>query len=102
MGVKPKEAFVDKGFRGGEQHPAGVSVCLSGRKPLNRRLAKLLKRQTAIEPVIGHTKQERGVERNHLRGTVGNRINAMSSGCGWNLKKLMRLLVDRPSLRAAA
>lgn len=101
-GVKPKEAFVDKGFRGNEHHPAGVSVYISGRRQLSRRLAKLLKRRAAIEPVIGHTKQEHGLERNHLRGSVGDRINAMLSGCGWNLKKLMRVLAARPSLRAAA
>ena len=101
-GVKPKEAFVDKGYRGSEHHPEGVEVYLSGRKRLSRRLAKLLKRRAAIEPVIGHCKQEHGLERNHLLGTVGDRINAMLSGCAWNLKKLMRALVDRLPLRAAA
>ena len=101
-GVKPKEVFVDRGFRGSQHHPEGVSVYLSGRKKLSRRLAKLLKRRAAIEPVIGHTKHEHGLERNHLLGTVGDRINAMLSGCGWNLKKLMRALVDRLPLRVAA
>jgi transposase, IS5 family len=35
-GVKPKEAFVDKGYRGSEHHPEGVEVYLSGRKKLSR------------------------------------------------------------------
>ena len=101
-GVKPKEAFVDKGFRGSEHHPEGVEVYISGRKKLSRRLAKLLKRRAAIEPVIGHAKQDHRLERNHLLGTEGDRINAMLSGCAWNLKKLMRALVDRLPLAAAA
>jgi len=101
-GVKPKEAFVDKGYRGSAHHPEGVSVYVSGRKKLSRRLGKMLKRRAAIEPVIGHCKQEHGLERNHLLGTVGDRINAMLSGCAWNLKKLMRALVGRIPLRAAA
>ncbi len=101
-GVKPAEAFVDKGFRGSEHHPENVSVYISGRKPLSRRLTKLLKRRAAIEPVIGHTKQDHGLERNHLLGAVGDRINAMLSGCAWNLKKLMRVLVERLPLRTAA
>ena len=42
-GVKVKEAFVDKGYRGSEHHPEGVSVYLSGRKNLSPRLAKMLK-----------------------------------------------------------
>ncbi len=100
-GVKPAEAFVDRGFRGSEYQPEGVAVYISGRKKLSRRLAKLLKRRAAIEPVIGHTKQEHRLERNHLLGTMGDRINAMLSGCGWNLKKLMRLLVGGLPLRAA-
>jgi IS5 family transposase len=99
--VKPKEAFVDKGYRGREHHPEGVEVYISGRKKLSRRLEKLLKRRAAVEPVIGHCKQEHGLERNHLLGTVGDRINAMLSGCAWNLKKLMRALVERASLAAA-
>jgi transposase, IS5 family len=100
--VKPKEAFVDKGFRGSDHHPEGVSVYISGRKKLSRRLAKLLKRRAAVEPVIGHCKQEHRLERNHLLGTVGDRINAMLSGCAWNLKKLMRALVARLPLNASA
>jgi len=97
-GVKPEEAFVDKGYRGTEHHPAGVAVYLSGRKNLSRRLTKLLRRRSAIEPVIGHTKQDHGLERNHLRGQAGDRINAMLSGCGWNLKKLWREFVEKPRL----
>lgn len=100
--VKPKEVFVDKGYRGSEHHREGVEVYISGRKKLSRRLAKLLKRRAAVEPVIGHCKQEHRLERNHLLGTVGDRINAMLSGCAWNLKKLMRALADRLPLSAAA
>lgn len=81
-GVKPQEVFVDRAFRGSEHHPEGVAVYISGRKKLSHRLAKLLKRRAAIEPVIGHTKHD---ERNHLLGKMGDRINAMLSGCGWNL-----------------
>lgn len=100
-GVKPKEAFVDKGYRGSEYHPEGVSIYISGRKRLSRRLAKLLKRRAAIEPVIGHIKGDHRLKRNHLLGRVGDRINAMLSGCAWNLKKLMRSLVERLPLTTA-
>jgi IS5 family transposase len=99
--VKPKEAFMDKGFRGSEHHPEGVRVYISGRKKLSRGLWKLLRRRAAIEMVIGHCKQDHRLERNDLLGTVGDRINSMLSGCGWNLKKLMRVLAERASLAAA-
>jgi hypothetical protein len=53
-------------------------------------LKKLFKRRNAIEPVIGHDKHDHGLERNHLKGKAGDRINALLSGCGFNLRKLLR------------
>ena len=95
-GVKVKEAFVDKGYRGSQHHPEGVKMYLSERKNLGRRLTKMLKRRSAIEPVIGHTKHDYGMERNHLLGKVGDRINALLSGCAWNLRKLWREFAANP------
>jgi IS5 family transposase len=66
--VRPEEAFVDRGFKGATHHPAGVAVYLSGRQRLTRTLKALLRRRSAIEPVIGHLKQEHGMGRNHLLG----------------------------------
>jgi transposase, IS5 family len=95
-GVRPQEAFVDKGFRGQCYHPQAVAVYLSGRRNLPARLGKLLKRRSAIEPVIGHTKQDHRMNRNSLLGKVGDRINALLSGGAWNLKKLWRYFVEHP------
>ena len=39
--------------RDSEHHPEEVSIYISGRKKLSRRLTKLLKRRAAIEPMIG-------------------------------------------------
>jgi IS5 family transposase len=88
--LKPEEAFVDRGFRGAAHHPEGVAVYVSGRERLTRTLKALLRRRSAIEPVIGHLKDGHGMERNHLLGQGGDRINAMLTGCGLNLRKLWR------------
>ena len=95
-GVRPEEAFVDKGFRGQCYHPKGVAVYITGRRNLTPQLSKLLKRRSAIEPVIGHTKHDHGMNRNYLLGKVGDRINALLSGAAWNLKKLWRHFVEHP------
>jgi transposase, IS5 family len=95
-GVRPEEAFVDKGFRGQRYHPKGVAVYVTGRRNLPPQLSKLLKRRAAIEPVIGHTKHDHGMDRNYLLGKVGDRINALLSGAAWNLKKLWRHFVAHP------
>jgi IS5 family transposase len=89
-GVKPEEIFVDKGYRGSDHHPEGANVYISGRR-LKGALRKLLKRRSAIEPVIGHLKQDHRMGRNYLMGTEGDRINAMLVGCGFNLRKLLRV-----------
>lgn len=95
-GVRPEHAFVDKGFRGQRYHPKGVEVYITGRRNLTPLLSKLLKRRSAIEPVIGHTKHDHGMDRNFLLGKVGDRINALLSGAAWNLKKLWRHFVEHP------
>lgn len=99
--VRPKEAFVDRGFKGAAHHPESVSVYVSGRKRLTRTLKALLRRRSAIEPVIGHLKQEHGLERNHLLGKEGDRINAMLTGCGFNLRKLWRFFKAAARLQPA-
>jgi IS5 family transposase len=95
-GVRPEHAFVDKGFRGQRYHPKGVAVYITGRRNLTAQLSKLLKRRAAIEPVIGHTKHDHGMDRNYLRGKLGDRINALLSGAAWNLKKLWRHFIEHP------
>jgi len=98
-GVKPAEMFVDQGYRGSQHHPENVAVYLSGRK-LSGTLKRLLRRRSAIEPVIGHLKQDHRMKRNYLQGQAGDEINALLVGCGFNLRKLTRvffwLLFGRP------
>jgi IS5 family transposase len=89
-GVRPKKAIVDRGYRGKDHHPEDVQVHIPGQHKARGALKKLFKRRNAIEPVIGHDKHDHGLERNHLKGKIGDRINALLSGCGFNLRKLLR------------
>lgn len=61
-----------------------------GRK-LQGRLKRLLRRRSAIEPVIGHLKQDHQLKRHYLQGKDGDDINALLAGCGFNLRKLIRV-----------
>jgi transposase, IS5 family len=99
--VRPEAAFVDRGFKGSQHHPTDVAVYLSGRKRLTRSLKALLRRRAAIEPVIGHLKQDHKMERNHLLGQEGDRINALLTGCGFNLRKLWRFFQAAVNLQHA-
>ena len=99
--IRPTAAFVDRGFKGTRYHPEDVSVYVSGRKRLTRTLKALLRRRSAIEPVIGHLKHDHGMERNHLLGQEGDRINALLTGCGFNLRKLWCFFKSATSLQPA-
>jgi len=91
-GIKAKDAFVDKGYRGKENYPDDVNVYVSGTKRLPQFLKKLLRGRSGIEPIIGHLKEDHRLDRNHLLGKTGDKINAVLAGCAFNLRKIMRLI----------
>ncbi len=86
LGVKPEELFVDRGYRGAQHHPEDAKVY-----KLSGTLKRLLRRRSAIEPVIGHLKQDHRMKRNYLQGQAGDEINALLVGSGFNLRKLLRV-----------
>jgi len=93
---RPNMAFVDRGYRGhGVQD---VKVFISGaRRGVTRTIAKLLRRRSAIEPMIGHMKNDGRLTRCPLKGTDGDALFAVLCGCGHNIRMILRHL--RASLR---
>jgi IS5 family transposase len=49
-----------------------------------------MKRRAAVEPSIGHLKNEHRLERNRLKGVAGDAINAVLSAAAMNFQKLLR------------
>ena len=58
-------------------------------------MKKLLCRRVAIEPLIGHLKQDYRLARCYLKGQVGDQINLLLAATAWNLNKRMRELLLR-------
>jgi transposase, IS5 family len=85
---RPSLVVVDRGYRGhGVQ---GTRVLISGtRRGLTPRLARLLRRRSAIEPEIGHMKTEGRLARCGLKGPLGDAIFAVLCGCGHNIRKTL-------------
>ena len=52
------------------------------------------KRISAIEPVIGHMKSDNGLSRNRLKGVIGDEMNAVFAGVGFNMRKLLKAMSD--------
>lgn len=92
VGQRPEHAFVDQGYKGKENYPDDVQVHVAGRKKKTTpTLSKFFKRRSAIEPIIGHVKTDHRMGKNFLLGKLGDRVNAILSGCAFNLKKIMNL-----------
>jgi IS5 family transposase len=91
-GEKIDEAFVDLGYRGHDHQGQTQVHVVDGRKlrKLTRHVRGLYKRRSSIEPIIGHLKNDNGMSKNWLKGEDGDMINALLSGCGYNMRKLLR------------
>ncbi len=53
-----------------------------------------MKRGAAVEPVMGHVKAEHRMDRNFLKGRVGDRISAAVAAAGHNFGLLLRWLAE--------
>jgi IS5 family transposase len=89
-GLEPERAFVDKGYRG-HDYDKPTRVYRSGqRRGLTPSIKRQLKRRSAIEPVIGHMKEDGRLGRNFLHNRHGDRLNAILCGVGQNVRLLLR------------
>ena len=94
----PHTAIVDLGYRGVEV--PGIEIIHRGRiKSLSAKARRLLKRRQAVEPVIGHLKDDCGLRRNWLKGSEGDVRHPVLCAAGYNLRWLMRA-ITRLGLKA--
>ena len=62
----------------------------------------MIKRRSAIEPTIGHMKSDGRLDRNPLKGALGDALHAVLCGAGHNIRLLLSLLrLFAAHLRAA-
>jgi IS5 family transposase len=91
-GVAIQRLYADKGYRG-HDYDGKAKVMLSGNKRgLTPTMKKELKRRSAIEPMIGHAKNDGRLGRNYLLGTAGDKINAILAAAGHNLRLVLACL----------
>lgn len=77
-GVAIEEVYVDRGYKGHQQNSTNLRVWITGAKRgVTETIKRKLKRRNAIEPVIGHMKNDGRLGRNYLQGTLGDSINAI-------------------------
>jgi IS5 family transposase len=87
-----ERAYVDKGYRG-HSTPRPLRVFISGQKRgVHGVIKHELRRRSAIEPVIGHMKEDGHLGRNFLSGRHGDQNNAVLSAIGHNLRLVLKWL----------
>jgi len=94
-GKTAKQVFADKGYRG-HGYTGDAQINIVGTRKVKKRtrtFRKWLKRRNAIEPIFGHLKSDNRMSRNYLKGSEGDQINALLSGCGFNMRKLLAVFL---------
>ena len=90
IGERVGEVHVDMGYRGHDYTGrARVHVDKRSRGRTPWPLWRWMKRRAAVEPSIGHLKVEHRLERNRLKGVVGDALNAILSAAAINFHKLL-------------
>jgi IS5 family transposase len=89
-GVAVRRIHGDKGYRG-HNYPDRFRVWISGQvRRVTKAIRREMRRRAAVEPVIGHLKEDHRMRRNHLKGREGDRINAVLAAAGYNFSLLRR------------
>lgn len=90
----PKNVFADRGYKGKTMightkiHiPKSFSKTLNTYQQHKRRMSH--KRRAAIEPIIGHLKQDHRLSRNFYKGDFGDAINVMLAAAAFNFKRMI-------------
>jgi len=88
------EAICDRGYRG-KKEVDGTVICIPDSpkkrdtKYQKEQKRKKFRRRAAIEPIIGHVKSDHRMQRNYLKGFIGDEINLLLAASAFNLKKWM-------------
>jgi IS5 family transposase len=91
--VAVKRAYVDRGYRGHGIEREGLDITLSHTRGIaSPTIQREMRRRNAIEPVIGHMKDDGLLKRNHLAGPDGDAINVILCAAGHNMRLLARWL----------
>jgi len=91
-GIKPKRSYVDRGYWRHDKIE-GFQVFKSGQKRgVTAAIKKELRRRSAVEPLIGHLKNEGRMGRNYLKGKLGDSMNALMVCADYNFKLILRWL----------
>ena len=86
--IPVQKMFVYLGYCGSNVSAKGKVYTLYTKKKLRSAEKKIIKRRSAIEPIIGHLKNFGRMAKNYLKGVIGDILNPLISAIGLNLRNL--------------
>ncbi len=94
LGNTLDRVIADAGYRGHNASPEyQFKVYTAGQKRRTTpQIKRDMKRRAAVEPVIGHLKEDHRMGRNYLAHSSGDAINAVLAAVGYNFRLLLRWL----------
>ncbi|MBA3706867.1 MAG: IS5 family transposase [Bacteroidetes bacterium] len=90
-----KNIFVDRGYQGPKTINETKIFTPKPDNNITKTKRKKHSRRAAIEPVIGHLKSDYRMNRNFLKGVIGDEINVLLSAAAMNFKRVMNLWKQR-------
>jgi IS5 family transposase len=97
---RPKIGIVDRGYRGKKKINGTEIISPSVPKKETtqyekQKARKRFRARAGIEPVIGHIKYDHRMLRNYLKGVIGDQLNTILAGTGFNLKKMLNRIKEQ-------
>ena len=91
-GATLNRVLTDAGYRGHKMPlPYTFKIYTAGQKRrVTPAIKRIMKRRSAVEPVIGHIKNEHRMNRNYLAHTQGDAINPILAAMGYNFRIILK------------
>ena len=95
-GIITKNVYLDRGYPGRKQIGETNLHIPKPDKKITAIKRKRHRRRAAIEPVIGHLKNDYRMLRNYLKGNFGDAVNVMMAAAAMNFKRMMNKWKKNP------
>lgn len=88
-GIRPNHCFADNAYKGHAEEQTAVHVARKKRTYATNYLRRLMRQRNAIEALFSHAKRDGQLKRNYLKGKHGDKLNALLSAVGYNLRLIL-------------
>jgi IS5 family transposase len=97
---RPETGIVDRGYKGKKNIDGTEIISPSVPKKETsqyekQKARKRFRARAGIEPVIGHIKHDHRMLKNYLKGVIGDQLNTILAGTGYNLKKMLNRIKEQ-------